>query len=285
MDLNAVRIFVAVLQAGSLTQASERLNIPIATISRKISELEKQLNRQLFDRSKTGVKPTAQGQQLYEQVHLDIDNLLNTERHLTQDNQQISGILRISTMIGFDKIWDLLGEFQQRYPQVQVYCQATDRVVDLVADGIDIAFRTGALHTETVIARPVFDISPVWVASPKLLARLGTPTKFSDLECYPLAGYTRLGQSYLLFETDKKTLKFPFFFGSNDNAAVLHLAKSGKVVAMIPAYTAQEHVASGELVQVLADYPSKSYQVHALYLSHRYQSAVVKAFIQFLESV
>lgn len=61
MDLNAVRIFVAVLQAGSLTQASERLNIPIATLSRKISELEKQLNRQLFNRSRTGVKPTAQG--------------------------------------------------------------------------------------------------------------------------------------------------------------------------------------------------------------------------------
>lgn len=285
MDLNAVRVFVAVLQAGSFTQASERLNIPIATISRKIRELENQLNRQLFNRGKTGVKPTVQGQQLYEQVHLDIDNLLNTERHLTQDNQQISGILRISTMIGFDKIWDLLSEFQQRYPQVQVYCQATDRVVDLVADGIDIAFRTGALHTETVIARTIFDISPVWVASPKLLARLGTPNKLSDLECYPLAGYTRLDQSYLLFETDKETLKFPFFFGSNDNTAVLHLAKSGQAVAMLPAYTAQEYIASEQLVQVLTEYPSKAYQVHALYLSHRYQSAVVKAFIQFLDSI
>jgi DNA-binding transcriptional LysR family regulator len=285
MDLNAVRIFVAVLQAGSLTQASERLNIPIATLSRKISELEKQLNRQLFNRSRTGVKPTVQGQQLYEQVHLDIDNLLNTERHLTQDNQQISGILRISTMIGFDKVWDLLSEFQQRYPQVRVYCQATDRVVDLVADGIDVAFRTGDLHTETVIARPIFDISSVWVASPKLLARLGTPTKLNDLECYPLAGYTQLEQSYLIFETDKETFKFPFFFGSNDNTAVLHLATSGQVIAMISAYTAQEYIASGQLVQVLADYPSRAYQVHALYLSHRHQSAVVKAFIHFLESV
>ncbi|NCB56222.1 MAG: LysR family transcriptional regulator [Gammaproteobacteria bacterium] len=285
MDLNAVRIFVAVLQAGSLTQASERLKIPIATLSRKISELEKQLNRQLFDRGKTGVKPTAQGQQLYEQVHLDIDNLLNTERHLTQDNQQISGILRISTMIGFDKIWDLLGEFQQRYPQVQVYCQATDRVVDLVADGIDVAFRTGALHTEAVIARPVFDISPVWVASPTLLAKLGTPTKFDDLTRYPLAGFARLEQSYLLFETDKTTFKLPCVFGSNDNAAVLHLAKSGQVMALIPVYTAQQYIASGQLVQVLADYPSKAYQVHALYLPHRHQSAVVKAFIEFLESV
>lgn len=140
MDLNAVRIFVAVVQAGSLTQASERLGMPITTISRKISGLEKQLNRQLFDRAKTGVKPTAQGQQLYEQVHLDIDNLLNTERNLNHSDSQISGVLRISTMIGLNKVWDLLAAFQQQYPQVQVVCQATDRMVDLVADGIDVAF-------------------------------------------------------------------------------------------------------------------------------------------------
>lgn len=283
MDLNAVRFFVAVLQAGSFTQASKRLNIPISTLSRKISELEKQLNRQLFDRSKTGVKPTVQGQQLYEQVHLDIDSLLNTERHLTQDNQQINGILRVSSMIGFDKVWDLLGEFQQRYSQVQVYCQATDRVVDLVADGIDVAFRAGKLHTENVIARPVFDISLVWVASPMLLEKLGTPIQLNDLADYPLAGYARLGQPHLLFETNKTTLKLPCVFSSNDNASVLHLAQLGQVIALIPIYTAQQYIASGELVQILKDYPSKSHQVHALYLPHRHQSAVVKAFIAFLD--
>ena len=76
MDLNAVRLFVATVQAGSLSKASDELNVPIATISRQIKLLEQSLNIQLFDRYKTGVKPTAQGQLFYEQVYLNIDNLL-----------------------------------------------------------------------------------------------------------------------------------------------------------------------------------------------------------------
>jgi len=283
MDLNAVRIFVAVVQAGSLTQASERLGMPIATISRKISGLEKQLNRQLFDRAKTGVKPTAQGQQLYEQVHLDIDNLLNTERNLNHSDSQISGVLRISTMIGLNKVWDLLSAFQQQYPQVQVVCQATDRMVDLVADSIDVAFRTGDLHTDSVIARLVFEISAIWVASPSLLEKLGGPTTLDDLENYPLAGFVQSGQTQLMFETNKQRYQFHYAFGSNDNAAVLHWAKTGQAVTLMSTYNAEQHTATGELVRVLPAYQSKAYPVHALYLSHRHQSAVVKAFMEFLQ--
>lgn len=285
MDLNAVRIFVAVVQAGSLTGASDRLGIPIATISRKISELEKQLGRQLFDRAKTGVKPTAQGQQFYEQVHLDIDNLLNTERHLQHSDSQISGVLRISTMIGLNKVWDLLAVFQQQYPHVQVVCQATDRLVDLVADGIDVAFRTGELHTDSVIARRVFEISAIWVAAPSLLEKLDTPKNLDDLKNYPLAGFVRSGQTQLIFETKTQRYQFPYAFGSNDNGAVLHWATTGQAVTLMSVYTAEQHIATGELVRVLPEYQSKAYPVHALYLSHRHQSAVVKAFIAFLQQV
>lgn len=81
MNLNALSLFVSVVQDGSLSKASERLNVPIATISRQITELEKSLNIQLFDRKKSGVKPTMAGQKLYEQVYQNIDNLLQVEKH------------------------------------------------------------------------------------------------------------------------------------------------------------------------------------------------------------
>lgn len=285
MDLNALRIFVSVVQAGSLTQASERLNLSIATISRKITELEKALNRQLFDRSKTGVKPTTQGQQLYEQVRLDIDNLLTTERNLTRNDSQISGVLRISCIIGFDELWDMLSAFQQAHPKVQVLCQASDRIVDLVADGIDVAFRTQNLHTDNVIARPVFNTRAIWVASPLFLEKWGTPNKFEQLATYPLAGFTRLGQSQLLFETDSETFNLPFQFGSNDNHAVLHFALTHQAIVQISEYSAKKYLETGELVQVLSDSPSKSYQTYMIYLSHRHQSAVVKAFVDFVKEI
>ncbi|OOH88622.1 hypothetical protein BMT54_08585 [Pasteurellaceae bacterium 15-036681] len=289
MDLNAVRLFVAVVQSGSLSKASEQLDVPIATISRQIKMLEQSLNMQLLDRLKTGIKPTTQGQLFYEQVYLNIDNLLNTERNLQQDKQSLTGTLRISTIIGSDHIWDLLIEFQQRYPDVQVYCQATDRVVDLVADGIDVAIRTGELHTDNVIATPIIDMQGIWVASPKLLERLGTPQTPQDLLNFPCATFGRAGQKAVLFQWknangEVRSLEIPCSFLSNDNSAIAYLAKAGKAVCFMSAYTAKPLIAQGELVPILVDYPlAVSYTVNAVYLSHRHQSAVVKAFIGFLK--
>ncbi|WP_227503116.1 LysR family transcriptional regulator [Moraxella bovoculi] len=98
MNLNTLHLFVAIVQTGSLSKASERTGVPIATISRQIAELEKHLQIQLFDRQKSGVKPTMAGQKLYDEVHLSIDNLLNTKQVLFDDEQNLKGVLRISTV-------------------------------------------------------------------------------------------------------------------------------------------------------------------------------------------
>ncbi|MGR6981625.1 LysR family transcriptional regulator [Testudinibacter sp. P27/CKL/0425] len=292
MDLNAVRLFVATVQTGSLSKASQQLDVPIATISRQIKLLEKSLNMQLLDRHKTGVKPTAAGQQFYEQVYLDIDNLLHTERNLQTDKQTLSGVLRISTILGADYIWEILLAFQQQFPDVQVYVQATDRVVDLVADGIDVAFRTGDLQTDNVIAMPLMTVCGAWVASTDFIAKFGEPKTPQDLLNLPCAGFGRLGQKSVPFawrdlsnEKGKNgSLNVSCVFLSNDNSAVIHLAKAGKAVCLIVDYTAHKLIETGKVVQVLADYPSATiYTVNALYLPHRHQSAVVKAFIAFLK--
>ncbi|MFW2176821.1 MULTISPECIES: LysR family transcriptional regulator [unclassified Moraxella] len=289
MDLNAVRLFVATVQAGSLSKASNELNVPIATISRQIKLLEQSLNIQLFDRHKTGVKPTAQGQQFYEQVYLDIDNLLHTERNLQTDKQTLNGVLRISTIIGADHIWNLLTAFQNQFPDVQVYVQATERVVDLVADGIDIAFRTGDLQTDNVIAMPLMAMGGAWVASTNFVAKFGEPKTPQDLLTMPCASFGRLGQKSIGFTWQNKqgknqSLDVPCVLLSNDNSAILHLAKTGRAVCFISAYTAKDLIEKGEVVPILADFPSVDiYTTYALYLSHRHQSAVVKAFIEFLK--
>ena len=110
MNLNSLSLFVSVVQDGSLSKASERLNVPIATISRQITELEKSLNIQLFDRKKSGVKPTMAGQKLYEQVYQNIDNLLQVEK-VFSEHQEISGKLRISTFAGLQEVWAWVDEF------------------------------------------------------------------------------------------------------------------------------------------------------------------------------
>lgn len=153
MNLNTLHLFVAIVQTGSLSKASERTGVPIATISRQIAELEKHLQIQLFDRQKSGVKPTMAGQKLYDEVHLSIDNLLNTKQVLFDDEQNLKGVLRISTVPACEPILGWVGEFQAQFPHIQTHCTMTDRALDMTADGIDVAFRMGELHGEQFIAK------------------------------------------------------------------------------------------------------------------------------------
>ncbi|MGX2955747.1 LysR family transcriptional regulator [Ursidibacter arcticus] len=285
MDLNAVRLFVAVVQAGSLSKASVQLDVPIATISRQLTILEKTLGITLLNRQKSGVKPTTQGQLFYEQVHLNIDNLLHIERTLHDHKHALSGVLRVSMPIGIDSIWNVLMAFGQRYPNVAIHCQATERTVDLVADGIDVAFRMGELKTDSVIATPVAYARAVWVASPELIARLGTPTTPDDLLHYPCASFGKSGEQSIAFEWQDGKCQVPCVFVSNDNSAVVHWAKMGQAVCLMMDNTAQSLIEQGQVVQVLADYPSIRFPINALYLAHRHRSAVVKSFIEFVKEV
>lgn len=187
MNLNTLSLFVAIVQTGSLSKASERTGVPIATISRQISELEKSLQIQLFDRQKSGVKPTMAGQKLYDEVHLSIDNLLNAKQVLLDDEQNLKGVLRISAPPAFEPLLWWIGKFQQQFAHIHIHCTLTERYLDLANDGIDVAFRIGDLHGDDFIAKKVLTLGTKWVASPDLLARLGTPKTISDLANYPIA--------------------------------------------------------------------------------------------------
>ncbi|KGQ70060.1 transcriptional regulator [Chelonobacter oris] len=281
MDLNAIRLFVAVVQAGSLSKASQQLDVPIATISRQLKALEKSLNTQLFDRFKTGVKPTMLGQKLYEDVYLSVDNLLQAERALGDTQQQLSGKLRISTPSGFEPVWDWVSAFQQQHPQVEVHCLVTDRVLDLVEDGIDVAFRVGDLHTDSVIARELMPLRAKLVATPALLARLGEPREPADLAHFPCAGWATNGQKTMQWQLGGQSVTLPCRFGANDSYALAHITQKGLVIGQLPDYIAERLIRDAGLVEVLPDHPQPSHPVHLLYPAHRHASSLIQAFLGF----
>ena len=281
MNLNALSLFVSVVQNGSLSKTSKRLNVPIATISRQITELEKSLNTQLFDRKKSGVKPTFAGQKLYEQVYHSMDNLLQVEKSLT-DNQEISGKLRISTFTGLEEVWAWVDEFCTQYPQVKVHCQVTDRVLDLVEDNIDFAFRAGDLYADNAVARLVLAAKTKCVAHPHLLAQYGTPTTPDDLAHFPCVGFAKAQQKNLLLSLTNTTLSLPYVFASNDVYAVAYFIQQGRGIGYLPKQIADRLIQEAGLVEVLADYPMQTYPVHLLYLKHRYPSSLRRAFLDFI---
>src|SRR5882757_4635048 len=155
MDLNATRMFVAVVQAGSLSAAATRLRTPLATLSRRVRELERELAVQLLVRSAQGTKLTDAGARLYEHANRGIGALLEAEQAVASDQARLKGRLRLSFPPTVQPWWDLLAAFQRRYPDIQIYVYSTERRLDLIEDGIDISLRVGAIVHEGMVARPV----------------------------------------------------------------------------------------------------------------------------------
>ncbi|MEG9490895.1 LysR family transcriptional regulator [Mannheimia indoligenes] len=284
MNLNTFPLFTSIVQTGSLSKTSEKLGVPIATISRQIAELERSLGVQLFDRQKTGVKPTMAGQQLYEQIAQSVDNLSQITQNFTADDSDIGGKLRISTAMGMEEIWTWIDEFCELYPKVSVHLEVTDRILDLVEDGIDFAFRVGELHTDTVIAKKVMINRVKWLAHPKLLDKFGTPNILADLANFPLVGWARADQKFLRIPNGKKLLELPYTFASNDVYAIENAIKNGRGIGMLSLTTANRLIDECGLVEVLSDLPKTDFAVHLLYVKHRHQSALMRAFLDFVNT-
>ncbi|ATD65269.1 LysR family transcriptional regulator [Neisseria weixii] len=282
MNLNALRLFVAVVQEGSLSKTSEKLDVPVATISRQISGLEKSLNIQLFDRFKSGVKPTMAGQRLYEQVYAGMDNLVNAGQVLFAEQGRLKGLLRISAPPGCTPVLDWIAEFQTQFPQVQIHCTMTDRVLDMTADGIDVAFRMGGLHGDNFIAKKVLSVGAKWVAHPDLLAKSGTPHTVAELAALPVAGWARNGGNMLKVMVGKQAHFVPYVFACNESSALEYMAVAGKAVCQLADYSANRMMAQHGLVEVLADVDFPRYDVSMIYAAHRYPSSIVRAFVEFV---
>ena len=172
MDLNAVEMFVNVVQTGSLSAAAQRLGIPLPTLSRKMRELEQQLSVQLLERTTRGTQLTDAGTRLYEHASRGIESLVDAREAVLSSQAQLKGYLRLSLPPSFEPWWAVLDAFQQRYPGIRVFVYSTERRVDLTADGIDVALRVGAIDHELMVARKILAYRHVLVASRALVERL-----------------------------------------------------------------------------------------------------------------
>ena len=280
MDFNAAKLFLSVVNAGSFSAASDSTGVPIATISRKINELEQGLNVLLLERSQRGVKPTYKGQQFFEQARLGVELLEDAQKSVTSAHT-LQGKLRLSVPPDFSLWWDLLIAFQQRYPDITVFCHSSERVVDLFADGVDVALRLGDLNTDDVIAKPLITLKTLFVASPELLARHGTPDTLSEMAQLPVAAWESLNQGVFEWNLGTEKVKYKPFFSSNNLQGLIHYALSGKAVVELLDFSARSWIESGNLVQVLPHYPLKEITLYQVYARHKFPSALVRAYLDF----
>lgn len=226
MDYNATKAFIAVVQAGSFSTASQRAKIPISTLSRKVTELEQQLGVQLLERSKQGVRLTSQGQVFFEQAVMGME-LLEQASKSVQSTHQLAGKIRVSIPPNFSLWWDLLIDFQKAYPEVRVFCHSSDRLVDLFEDGIDVALRMGELHTDRVVSKSIATINTVFVASPTLFERFDKPTTIKQLFQLPIAEWANVNSQHFIWKMGKEKIRYEPYFSINDVQAILHYVRQG----------------------------------------------------------
>jgi DNA-binding transcriptional LysR family regulator len=291
-DLNAVVGFAKVVELESFRAAAAALGVPKSTLSRKIAELEDTLGVRLLERTTRRLRLTDAGQAYHQRVAPALDALREAERAVEAQNAKPSGALKLTmTMEGGQAVLaPILAEYLTLHPGVRLQVELTDRRVDLVEEGFDIAIRTGALPDSTLIAKRLSIIGAFRVyASPSYLARRGTPRHPRELgehDCLVMSAQrTPLTWS---FQHRGKPLpiKVRAYAEANSFAVLQALAAAGHGIARLPDYLVPPRPRSDEpreLRELLNAFASPPMPWHVVYPSSRHLSPKVRALVELLE--
>jgi DNA-binding transcriptional LysR family regulator len=285
--LASMKVFAAVVDAGSFAAAAERLDMSRAMASKYVSNLEDHLGTRLLNRTTRRLSLTESGAIFYErsiQIIADVTEAEQAAGHMATTPR---GVLKVTMPLayGLHRLGPLIAEYVSRYPQVKLDLSLSDRKADLVEEGFDVAIRIGSLPESGLIARRLGSERSVVCAAPAYLARHGTPQTPADLRqhaclCYSL---TASGEDWHFEGPDASVTVRVAGPIRGDNGDMLRLAAlNGAGVIYQPLFIVADDLASGRLVRVLSDYVSSELGIHALYASRRHLSAKVRSFVDFL---
>src|SRR3954471_9709977 len=184
MDLNEVRVFVQVARSGSFTAAAKRLGMPNSTVSAKVTALERRLEASLLKRTTRKLHLTEAGERYYERCARALGELEAADKDLSAAQLEPQGVLRITAPVdmGAACLVELTRSFGVRYPKIQLDFLFTDRFVDLVGEGVDLAIRAGELEDSSLVARKLGESYMAPYASPAYLKKAGTPKSPHELK-------------------------------------------------------------------------------------------------------
>jgi DNA-binding transcriptional LysR family regulator len=277
VDLNALRLFVEAAHAGSLSEAARRTGVPLPTLSRRLRVLEDELGARLVDRTHQGLTLTSAGARLFAEAAQPLAQLGEAERGL-RDPSGISGKLRVSMPPHFDPLWPVFAAFGDRHPAVRFDVFVTERRVDLVADGVDVAIRVGDGGRGSYVGRALASYRHRLVAAPALLTRapLRHPDDLASVAC--ACWRTGAPPAWQLGDV---TVPLEPVLTTNDYQHLLHLALEGRVVTELPPFLARGPLERGLLVAALPDHPLPRQPVRALVADARLQSPLIRQFLDF----
>jgi DNA-binding transcriptional LysR family regulator len=287
--LQALRLFVRVVDLGSFSKAAADLGIGQPSATKQVAQMEQQLGARLLHRSTHGVTPTEIGALYYEKCKLIVHHVDDADSIATLLQSQVQGGLRISTSVAFGRrvLAPLVMRFMEVNPKLQVELTVEDRYVNLVEQGVDVAIRMGRLADSTLGAR-FLGMNPwVVVAAPAYLQRHGTPETPADLAGHEALLYTTVQADarWQFTGADAQSVQVPVkgCLRSNNLSTLLAAARRGMGIAILPRYVAHKSLQAGAVQALLADWQLPAQEIHAVYPSPQLVPAKVSRFVQWLE--
>jgi DNA-binding transcriptional LysR family regulator len=284
-ELEAVRVFAAVAQLRSFRGAATALGLPRSTVSRRLSTLEGSLGTRLLQRTTRQVSLTAAGEIFFAEVTPALAVIGDARQRMLDSKAEPCGLVRLTTtQATAEWVGPVMLDLLERYPRVRVELDFTDRTIDLVAEGYDLALRAGKLGDSTLIARPVGQGRDGYYASPAYLKgrRLTHPDQLVEHQLLVFSG-SRRGLRWL-FQIGKKLVELPVHGRIVVNSlSVTQLATvRGHGVARLPSPFASDGLKSGALVPVLKQFWPPPMPVQLVYPSARHLAPPVRAAIELL---
>ncbi|WP_322404394.1 LysR family transcriptional regulator [Massilia luteola] len=287
--LQAMEVFVQVVDAGSFTRAADLMNLPKATVSTLVQALEAALSAKLLHRTTRQVTVTTDGAAYYERCLRILSDVRDAEESLSRTRLSPSGRLRVDAPTGLSSeiLVPALPAFFERYPDIMLELGSSDRPVDLVEEGVDCAVRGGTLTDTSLIARRVGVLNFLTAAAPGYIARYGMPQHPRDLDRHRCVNYfsAKTGKIYDWdFSRGDERIEVPMrgVIALNDSNAYVEAGLAGLGVIQMTDYMLDKHVEAGRMVQVLADWRSDAVPVHLVYPQNRHLSAKVRVFVEWV---
>ena len=287
--LQAMEVFVQVVDAGGFTRAAENMQLPKATVSTLVQNLEQALTVKLLHRTTRQVSVTSDGAAYYERCLRILSDVREAEESLSNNRSSPSGRLRVdvSTGVANDLIIPALPEFFERYPDIRLDLGCSDRQVDLIEEGVDCAVRGGNLPDSALIARRIGVLNFVTAATPAYLAKHGTPMHPNDLANHRCINYfsSKTGKTFdwdFIRGSETIFIPAPACLAVNDSTAYITAGMMGLGIVQMTSYKLDPMIESGHMVQVLGDWTSEPLPINVVYPQNRHLSAKVRVFVEWV---
>ncbi len=284
----AVQAFAKVVELGSFARAAERLGTSTSAVSRLLADLEAHLDARLVHRTTRRLSLTEAGQSFYERSVQLLNDLEEAEGSVRATGVSPKGTLRLTCGVSFGErfLAPAISEFAARHRALAFDLDLSDRAVDLVEEGFDLAIRIGAVGSQALVSRRIGWTRFVCCAAPAYLARHGTPRRPADLALHECLSYTLMplpnAWRFASAQGEPYELRVATRHRANNGRMLAALAAAGTGVIIEPDFIVAPEVRSGALVQLLPQYALPLSPISAVYPSRRHLSAKVRSFVDFL---